>query len=98
MKNIGKLLIKAFAVFVLFTGISVGLSTVGVSSVSEARAAVSYQQVYQYLVDHGYTVITLDPVPRSLNWIAHTTLNGFHLMSTVHVEGDQIIVITDAPM
>lgn len=100
MKNTAKLVLKGLLVIVLFTGSSLALSTVGVKSVSEAKAAVSYQQVYQYLVNRGYTVITLNPIDQSKgsNWIAHTILNGIHYWTTVHVSGNEIIVTTDVPM
>jgi hypothetical protein len=97
MKNIGKLVIRVLVVIVLFTSVSVSLSSVGVKAVNEAKAAISYQQAYAYLVNHGYTVITLEPCARGENWIAHTTFDGLHLWSTVHVEGSQIIGITDVP-
>lgn len=100
MKNTAKLVLKGLLVIVLFTGSSLALSTVGVKSVNEARADVSYQQVYQYLVNRGYTVITLNPVDdsRGANWIAHTVLNQVHYWSTVYVEGDEIVGVISVPM
>ena len=78
MKNAAKLVLKGLLVIVLFTGSTIALSTSGVKSVNEAKAAVSYQQAYQYLVNHGYTVITLEEtyLRSDENWIAHTILNG----------------------
>lgn len=98
MKNIGKILVKVVLVIVLFTSATVALSSFGVKSVSEAKAAVSYQQVYAYLVNHGYTVITLSPCPRNENWIAHTTKEGFHLQTTILVEGDEIWGTSDVAL
>lgn len=100
MKNVAKLVLKGLLVIVLFTGSTIALSTVGVNSVSEAKAAVSYQQVYQYLVNHGYTVITLNPIDQSKgsNWIAHTVVNGIHFWTTIYVSGDSIIGVSDIPM
>ena len=98
MKNIGKFIIKALVVIVLFTGTSIGLSSVGVKSVSEAKAAVSYQQVYAYLVSRGYTVVSLKPYGNSANWMSHTIFDGIHYQTTVLVEGNQIIGVLDSPM
>lgn len=100
MKNTAKFLIKGLLVIVLFTCSSLAFSTVGVKSVSEAKAAVSYQQVYQYLVNRGYTVITLNPIDqgKSSNWIAHTILNGAHYLTTVYVSGNEIIGVGDMPL
>lgn len=100
MKNAVKLVLKGLFVIVLFTGLSITLSTVGVKSVSEAKAAASYQQVYQYLNNNGYTVVTLNRVKdqSSLDWISHTIKNGIHYWTTVHVLGNQIIDHTDIPL
>lgn len=85
---------------VLFTGTSIALSTAGVRTVNEAKAAVSYDQVYQYLVNRGYTVVTLEPVSgaKETNWIAHTIKNNVHYWTTVYVSGNQIINSTDVVM
>jgi hypothetical protein len=89
MKTITQKLIKGLLVIVLFTGVSVALSTTGVQTVSEAKAAgaggsavggpagqagqVSASAVYQYLVSKGYTVQSLNQICGSLNWKAYTT-------------------------
>ncbi len=99
MKNAVKLVLKGLLIIVLFTGVSISLSTTGVKSVNEANAAVSYEQVYQYLVAHGYTVITLDPISGSKgpDWIAHTIKNQIHYWTTVDVNGNEIIGVLDVP-
>ncbi len=100
MKNTAKLVLKGLLVIVLFTGSTIALSSIGVKSVNEAKAAVSYQQVYTYLVNHGYTVITLEEtfLRSDENWIAHTIKNGIHYWTTVIVEGSQIVTANDVPM
>ena len=100
MKNTAKLVLKGLLVIVLFTGSSIALSTIGVKSVSEAKAAVSYQMAYQYLVNNGYTVVTLDPIAgtKGPNWIAHTIKNGVHYWTTIHTTGSEIIGHTDIIM
>jgi hypothetical protein len=102
MKSSLKVLIKGLLVIVLFTGTSVALSTAGVETVSEARAAVSYQQVNQYLVNRGYTVITLSPVGSSTNrtedWVSHTVKNNVHYTTTVYVQGTEIVGSNDVVM
>jgi hypothetical protein len=88
MKTITQKLIKGLLVIVLFTGVSVALSTAGVQTVSEAKAAgvgngaangsagqagqVSSSTVYQYLVSKGYTVQSLSQICGSTNWKAYT--------------------------
>ena len=100
MKNTAKLVLKGLLIIVLFTGSSIALSSIGVKTVSEAKAAVSYQQVYQYLVNRGYQIITLNPIDSSKgsNWIARTVLNGVHYSTTVYVSGDAIIGVVDMPV
>lgn len=89
MKTITQKLIKGLLVIVLFTGVSVALSTAGVQTVSEAKAAgvgggvaqgsagnasqVSANTVYQYLVNRGYSVQSLSQICGSTNWRAYTT-------------------------
>lgn len=100
MKNTAKLVLKGLLVIVLFTGSSIALSSIGVKSVNEAKAAVTYQMAYQYLVNRGYTVVTLDPIAgtKGPNWIAHTIKNGVHYWTTVYTTGDSIVGHTDVPM
>lgn len=100
MKNTAKLVLKGLLVIVLFTGSSIALSSIGVKTVNEAKAAVSYQQVYQYLVNRGYTVLALAPIDRTKgpNWIARTISHGAEYMTTVYVSGNEIINTTDIPL
>ena len=100
MKNTAKLLLKGLLVIVLFTGTTIALSTIGVKSVNEAKAAVSYQQVNTYLINNGYTVVTLNPISGSKggDWIAHTIKNQIHYWTTVDCNGTEIIGQTDVPM
>lgn len=100
MKNTLKLAVKGLLVIVLFTGSTIALSTFGVKTVNEAKAYVSYEYVYQYLVNRGYQVITLEPVTGSKteDWIAHTVLQGVHYWTTVHVQGSEIIGVSDVNM
>ncbi|HET6224796.1 MAG TPA: hypothetical protein VFF27_00860 [Bacteroidia bacterium] len=71
MKKITLNLLKGLLVIVLFTGVSVALSTTGVQTVSEAKAGgpttsagssssqgVTASSVNQYLIAHAYTNIT----------------------------------------
>lgn len=100
MKNTAKLVLKGLLVIILFTGTSIALSTFGVKSVNEAKAAVSYEQVYQYLVSRGYVVVTLDPISGSKgpDWIAHTIKNQIHYWTTVDVNGTEIVGHSDIPL
>jgi hypothetical protein len=55
-----------------------------VKTVSEANAA-TYSQVYEYLLAHGYAVITLNPKQGTqYDWIAHTVKNGLDYWTTVY--------------
>ena len=100
MKNTAKLVLKGLLIIVLFTGSSIALSSIGVKSVSEARADVSYQQVNQYLVNRGYVVITLNPInnTRGSNWTAHTVLNGVNYTTIVYVSGSEIVGVDSTPL
>ncbi len=100
MKNTLKVLAKGLLIIVLFTGSTIALSTVGYQTVNEAKAAVTYQQAYNYLISRGYEVVTLEPVTGSKteNWIAHTVKQGVHYWTTVYVSGNQIVGVNDNPM
>jgi hypothetical protein len=93
MKRSLKALFRGLLVIVLFTGSAITLSTAGVETVSEAKAAVSAQAVCQYLTSRGYQVISYCETPEKANedWICHTVLQGIHYTTTVYVEGTQII-------
>lgn len=92
MKTIRIRLVKGLFVIVLFTGATVALSTIGVQTVSQAMAAVSQQQVNTYLVNMGYTVITLAPNPGTkYDWVAHTQKGGFDYTTYIHCDANNII-------
>jgi hypothetical protein len=111
MKTITQKLIKGLLVIVLFTGVSVALSTTGVQTVSEANAAgaggsaangpagqsgVSSSSVYQYLVSRGYTVQSLSQICGSTNWKAYTIgANGVQYITTVYVQSNNFVGHSD---
>jgi hypothetical protein len=98
MKKVATLIVKGLFVIVLYTGSTFVLSAKGIQTVSEASAAVSPQQVYQYLVARGYKVSNLSQVTGSLDWTAETTKNNKNFLTTVHVVGSEIIGNTDVPI
>ena len=100
MKNLFKNLLKGLLVIVLFTGSTIALSTTGLKTVSEAKAAVSYEQVYQHLVSLGYEVITLNPITGSKgpDWTAHTVRDQIHYSTFVDVNGTQIVAVESTPL
>ena len=98
MRNVAKSIVKGLFVIVLFTGGSIALSTTGVKAVNEASAAVSSQQVTQYLVGLGYQVIALAPTKGSLDWDAHTSKGGIEYRTHIYVVGTQIVDHTDVPL
>jgi hypothetical protein len=98
MKNLSKTLLKGLFVITLFTGINVGLSTSGVKTINEAHAAVSKQQVYNYLVNLGYSVSSINTIQGTQNFICQTQLQGINYWTTVYTDGTNIIGIHDVPM
>jgi hypothetical protein len=99
MKKLSTSLLKGLLVIVLFTGTSIVLYTSGVKTVSEAKAAVSEQEVVDYLEELGYTVVSACPKPNTIaDWICHTILNGKHYWTTVHVTGTNITGHDNVPM
>ncbi len=113
MKKITLNLVKGLLVIVLFTGVSVALSTTGVQTVSEAKAGantgagtgqggygqVSAGTVNQYLVSHGYTVQSLSPICGSNNWRSYTTgANGAQYITTIYVQSSQVVGSSDISM
>lgn len=106
MKKITLNLFKGLLVIVLFTGVSVAVSTTGVQTVSEAHAGggynpasssgqagqVSASNVNQYLINHGYSVQSLCPITGTGNWQAYTVnSNGVQVRTIVYTQGSQII-------
>ena len=98
MKRSFKILIKGLLVVVLFTGSTIALSTAGVKTVSEANAAVSNQQVYDYLVAHGYIVYSVNPIQGTNNFICQTMTHGANYWTTVYTDGTKIIGVESVPM
>ena len=98
MKRICKSLFKVLLVVMLFTSTSVVLSTAGFKTVSEARAAVTSEDVIKYLTELGYTVIDMSPIEGTENWMGHTYINGKYYITTVHCEGDNIIDHEDSSL
>lgn len=73
------------------------MSTHGVKTVNEASAA-TYNQVYEYLLTNGYTVVTLEPSGFKYDWIAHTVKNGIHYTTTIYCTSSSVIGHTDIPI
>lgn len=91
MKHIAKSVLKAFLIIVLFTGGSVVLSSAGLKTVNVANA-VTCNQVYEYLVSRGYTVITLEPkAGTKYDWTARTIKNNVNYCTTIFCTETSII-------
>lgn len=84
MKQIVRSVLKGLLIVVLFTGGSVALSTAGAKTVNEASAA-SYAQVYEYLVNNGYTVLDLNMGKNSC-WVGHTIKDSRYYLTTVYCD------------
>ena len=100
MKHITKSVLKAFLIVVLLTGSSVVLTSAGLKTVSVVgTSGVTYNQVYEYLVARGYTVISLCPsTTAKYDWVAHTVKNQVHYSTTVNCDATNIIGQVDVPM
>ncbi len=98
MKKSSNVIVKAIFVIVLYTVSTLLLSKSGVKTVSEAKAATSSQQVYQYLVSRGYQVYSLVQAKGSSDWDAKIYINGVYSITHIHVVGSSIIDNTDIPM
>jgi hypothetical protein len=98
MKKIVKGLFKIILVVILFTGGSVILTSSGVSTVNEANAA-TYNQVYEYLVSNGYTVVTLSlKEGTKYDWVAKTSKDLIRYTTTVYCTETSVIGNSDSPM
>lgn len=100
MKKKIEVLRKALFLIVFLSVSSIVLNTVGVNVVSEAHASVSQEQVYQYLVNRGYLVVSLKrdiTVKYSNNWVAHTIKDDLHFTTTVYCNENEIIGHGDVP-
>jgi hypothetical protein len=98
MKQISKILVRVAVVIVLFTGTTLTLSTAGVQTVSEAKAAVKSEDVTNYLTGLGYEIIDLKPIEGTDNWESHTILDGVYYLTTVYVRGTAIVDHADVIM
>lgn len=100
MKAKIKIIRKALFLAVFLSSSSIALNVVGVKVVSEAHASVSQEQVYQYLINRGYSVVSLKRDNTSKygnNWIAHTIKDGLHFTTTVYCNENEIIGHGDVP-
>jgi hypothetical protein len=98
MKQIFKTVLKALLVIILFTGGSVALSTIGAKTVNTASAA-TYNQVYEYLVANGYTVISLHPqTDGKYDWEAVTIKHDITYNTTIYCTASSVIGNTDVAM
>lgn len=99
MKQIAKTVLKGLLVIILFTGGSLVLSTSGVKTVNEAKAA-TYNQVYEYLIANGYTVLSLEPNPGAsrYEWLAHTIKGGKEYSTSIFCTETSVTGHTDVPM
>lgn len=97
MKQFSKAVLKGLLIIVLFTGGSIALSTTGVKTVSEAKAA-TYNQVYEYLLSKGYTVNSLAPKQGTqYDWTANTVKNGNLYITTIYCTENSIVGHADYP-
>jgi len=98
MKHITKSVLKAFLIVVLLTGSSAVVSSAGLKTVSVANA-VTYNQVYEYLVANGYTVITLEPkAGTKYDWVARTVKNNVTYCTTIYCTSYSIVTHGDVAM
>ncbi|MCE3278678.1 MAG: hypothetical protein K0S44_869 [Bacteroidetes bacterium] len=98
MKQWKRTLLKGLLVIILFTGGTLVLSTSGIKTVSEAKAA-TYNQVNEYLIANGYTVISLEPKDgERYDWLALTSKDGREFITTIYCTSSSIIGHADVPM
>lgn len=100
MKAKIKIIRKALFLVVLLSSSSIALNVVGVNVVSEAHASVSEAQVYQYLVDRGYQILSIKrgSTQRLMStWLADTIKNGIRYNTTVYCDENGIIGHGDVP-
>lgn len=99
MKRIAKTVLKGLLVIILFTGGSLVLSRSGIKVVSEAKAA-TYNQVNEYLIANGYTVLSLEPNPGAsrYEWIAHTIKEGKEFSTSIFCTETSVTGHTDVAM
>ncbi len=106
MKKITLNLVKGLLVIVLFTGVSVAISTTGVQTVNTANAGTGYAgsgsagqasqvsstSVNQYLVGHGYSSIQNLSIVSNTSWQAIVTnANGIQCRVSIFTQSTQII-------
>ncbi|MBL7890902.1 MAG: hypothetical protein JNL24_15215, partial [Bacteroidia bacterium] len=90
----------ALFLVVLLTSSTIALNVIGVNVISEAHAAVSEEQVYQYLTDRGYQVLSIrrGSTQRVMStWYADTIKNGIRYTTTVYCNENEIIGHGDMP-
>lgn len=98
MKQFVKTALKGLLIIVLFTGGSIALSTMGAKTVNTASAA-TYNQVYEYLVARGYTVISLCPqTDGKYDWQAVTIKHDITYNTIIYCTATSIVTNTDTPM
>jgi hypothetical protein len=96
MKSLGKSVLKGLLIAAFFTTGSIALSTIGINSVNKVEAA-TYNQVNEYLLSHGYTVVQQDLLTR-YDWIATTIKDGRYYQTTVYCTATSVIGHSDVTM
>ncbi len=95
-----KQLFKGLLLIVFLVSAKIALNVIGVNVVNEAHAAVSQEQVNQYLLDRGYQILSIKkgPTQRYTNsWIADTVKDGNRYITTVYCNENEIIGHGDVP-
>lgn len=96
IKNFSKVLL----IIVLLTASTITLNVIGINVISEAHASVSEGQIYQYLTDRGYQVLSIrrGSTQRLMStWYADTIKNGIRYNTTVYCNENEIIGHGDMP-
>jgi hypothetical protein len=63
-----------------------------------SSSGITYADVYNYLIENGYTVLGLTPMTNGYDWRANTIKNNIRYITIIHTDGLNIIGHEDVPM
>jgi hypothetical protein len=64
----------------------------------DTTSGITYTDVYNYLIQHEYTVLGITQMSNGLDWKATTVKYGIRYMTIVHTDGTNIIGNEDVPL
>jgi hypothetical protein len=87
---------------VVFVSLSTSFNTSNAKQLTASKytssSGITYADVYNYLIENGYTVLGITPMSNGYDWRANTVKNNIRYITIVHTDGTSIVGNEDVPM